>query len=134
MSGGAPSTGRATILVVEDNALALKSTALQLEALGYEVLAARDGPESLRLLEDCREVDVVLTDVILPRGMTGPQLADEVHRRDPGIKVILMSGYPRDALLSEGKIGDDTPVLVKPFPIDDLVPMIGRLLAGGAPG
>jgi CheY-like chemotaxis protein len=132
MTGRGASAGRATILVVEDNALALKSTALQLESLGYDVLSARDGPESLRVLEDGGEVDVVLTDVILPRGMTGSQLADEVQRRDPRIKVILMSGYPRDELLSDGKIGDDTPVMVKPFPIDDLVPMIERLLAGGA--
>jgi len=95
MSGRDASPGRATILVVEDNALALKSTALQLESLGFDVLSARNGPESLKVLEGGGEVDVVLTDVILPHGMTGPQLADEVQQRDPRINRLPAGGGGR---------------------------------------
>src|SRR5207244_4132002 len=85
--------GRETILVVEDDDLVRTHVEGQLHDLGYHVVAAPDGPSALRALAEIDQVDLLFTDVIMPGGLDGAQLAHEVHRRRPGLKVLFTSGY-----------------------------------------
>ena len=106
---------RATVLVVEDEDLLRESTSRLLESLGYRVLAAADGPHALGLLEDGAKVDLLLSDVVLPGGMNGEQLATAVQRRYPKVQVLLTSAYQREVLVAQGSMASQRPLLKKPF-------------------
>lgn len=111
-----------TILVVEDQPATAQITRILLESWGYRVFEAHDGAEALALFEqhgDC--VHLVLTDMIMP-GLTGTQLAAELARRKPELRIVFMSGYPNDQL------GPDTAFLPKPFNPGSLSRMIRREL------
>ena len=87
-----------TILIVEDQEATAQITRILLESWGYRVLEAHSGAEALDIFaRDGDEVQLVLTDVIMP-GMTGPQLARELWRKRPNLRVVFMSGYPADQL------------------------------------
>src|SRR6202011_4668312 len=88
-----------TILLVEDEADVRGSTVEMLRELGYRVIEAPDGSVGLRLLDAHREINLLFTDVGLPGGMNGRQLADEAQRRRAGLKVLFMSGYARNAIV-----------------------------------
>ena len=91
-----PARGTETILVVEDDPSVRRVAQETLEAQGYRVLVAADGPEALKLVEDVQQrVDLVLTDVVMPK-MSGPELAAELQQRRPSIRVLLSSGYGGD--------------------------------------
>ncbi len=109
------SSPKPTILVVEDDELLCDSTSRPLESLGYKALCARDGPHALSLLEEDEKVDVLLSDVVMPGGMIGEALAEEVERLDAKIKVLLTSGYPREDLVAQGRLAGQLPLLNKPF-------------------
>jgi PAS domain S-box-containing protein len=115
----AASGQRRMVLLVEDNADVRRYVADALASLGYSILQASDGPAALRLLEEHREVAVLLTDVGLP-GLNGRQLADEARRRDPDLKVIFITGYARNAIVHHGILDRGVDVLVKPFTVDEL--------------
>lgn len=122
-----------TVLVVEDNALALRATMAQVESLGYKVLSADDGPKSLEVIDEARRIDLLISDVVMPGGMTGQELANEAQRRIPAIKVVLISAYPRDDLVSTGRVSEDTPLLTKPFGRADLERMIQHVMGSSIP-
>lgn len=122
-----------TVLVVEDNALALRATMAQVESLGYKVLSADNGPKSLEVIDQARRIDLLISDVVMPGGMTGQELANEAQLRIPEIKVVLMSAYPRDDLVSTGRVAEDTPLLIKPFGRADLARMIQHVLGSSTP-
>ncbi|MFQ5766114.1 MAG: PAS-domain containing protein, partial [Rhodospirillales bacterium] len=96
--------GDETILVVEDDADVRRTTVALLDELGYRVVEAEDGPSALRELDRHTEIDLLFTDVVMPGGMKGPDLADEVGRRRPDIRVLYMSGYTEYGALSDGMI------------------------------
>lgn len=104
-------TGTETVLVVEDEARVRETAALLLEDLGYSVIGAEDGPSALKSLDSIPNVDLVFTDMVMPGGMNGHQLADAVRERKPDIPILLTSGYPRDAF-AEGR---RFPLLQKPY-------------------
>ena len=101
---------RRTVLLVDDDELVLASTAAVLEDLGYRVIEAASGQQALKLLEASMQVDIVVTDYAMP-GMTGQQLAEELHRIRPRLAVLLATGY---AELPEAG-GAELPRLAKPF-------------------
>jgi len=105
--------GTEKILVAEDEPGVRRLVCDTLEQLGYTVLEASDGREALRLLEQHRPVDVLLTDVIMPM-MGGPELARRVRSLVPGTKVIYMSGYT-DSTLAVYGLPQDTEYIQKPF-------------------
>ncbi len=107
--------GGLRILLVEDAELVRESTTLLLEGLGHEVLAAENGPEALGILERDGSFDLLMTDVIMPGGMGGQEIADAAVARDGAIKVLMFSASPRAELLARGRIREDTPLLSKPF-------------------
>ncbi len=121
---------RATVLVVEDEELLLESTSRLLESLGYRVLAAADGPSALGLLEGGAEVDLLLSDVILPGGMNGEQLATAVQRRYPKVQVLLTSAYQREVLVAQGSMAGRRHLLKKPFRRRDLEESVQDVLIG----
>jgi signal transduction histidine kinase/CheY-like chemotaxis protein len=117
----------ATILVVEDEADVREVLAAELTNFGYRVLTAGNGPEALSIIESEKHIDLLFSDVVMPRGMTGDQLAREATRRRPGLKVLLTSGYP-PAEFSERQSLSEFRVLQKPYRIEDLLHSIGERL------
>ena len=117
-----------TILLVEDDADVRTFAADLLRELGYEVLAAETGTEALGLLEQNAEVQLLFTDVALPGGMTGRQLADEAVRRRPGLKVLYTTGYARNAIVHQGRLDPGVELIVKPFTSAALASRIRQLL------
>jgi PAS domain S-box-containing protein len=104
-----------TILVVEDDPDVRSFAVHLLRELGYRVIEAANGSSGLRLLEANREIALLFTDVGLPGGMNGRQLADEARRRRIGLKVLFTSGYARNAIVHHGRLDPGVELIVKPF-------------------
>ena len=107
------------MLAVEDEPLVLASVVDNLRELGYRVLTASNAIEALDRLRDDERVDVLFSDVVMPGGMNGVQLAVEAARIRPDIRVLLTSGYADDAL-SVHRVPTTMPVLAKPYRREDL--------------
>jgi signal transduction histidine kinase/CheY-like chemotaxis protein len=94
-----PARGTETILLVEDEAAVRSITRLILERYGYHVLEAGSAPEALRIWESAtQEVDLLLTDVVMPEGVTGRKLAEELREKKTSLKVIFQSGYGTEVM------------------------------------
>ena len=104
-----------TVLVVEDDADVRTFSTETLIELGYRVLQAETGRAGLHLLESDPTIQVLFTDVGLPGGMNGRQLADEARRRRPGLRVLFTSGYARNAIVHDGRLDPGVELLTKPF-------------------
>ena len=124
--------GNETIFVVEDDAMVRNFVATQLQALGYQTLTAADGPAALAIVDKGEPFDLLFTDVILPGGMTGRQLADEMALRRPGMKVLYTSGYTDNAIVHQGKLDPGVLLLSKPYRKSQMASMIRRALKGEA--
>ena len=110
-----PMPGPKKILVVDDNAEILEAVGGQLTSLGYKVTVASDAAAALDILSSGAEVDLLLTDVVMPGGMNGSQLAVEARRLRPGLKVLFTSGYFEVALVRDGTLDANAHVLAKPY-------------------
>ncbi|MEI6562318.1 MAG: ATP-binding protein [Verrucomicrobiota bacterium] len=113
------------ILIVEDDAPVRKSLALAVRRLGFQVLSAANGDEALRILEGEREIRLVIADIVMPL-LSGIEMAEIVHRRWPGIKIILTSGYTVEAPTEAS--AEYTAFLPKPLPRGALIQTIRKLL------
>jgi PAS domain S-box-containing protein len=118
----APATprGNETILVVEDDALVRGYVIAQLESLGYTTLAAADGAAALALVDKGAAFDLLFTDVIMPGGMNGRQLADAIRARRPSLNVLYTSGYTENAIVHHGRLDPGVALLNKPYRKTDL--------------
>jgi signal transduction histidine kinase/CheY-like chemotaxis protein len=129
--GRAQNTARAigaeTVLVVEDDEALRAYTTEILAELGYRVLAARDGSSALQALEH-NQIDLLFTDVVMPGGINGRQLADEAVRRRPGLKVLFTTGYTRNAIVHQGRLDAGVQMIGKPFSFDELGAKVRTLL------
>jgi CheY-like chemotaxis protein len=112
--------GSESILVVEDDELVRQHTLNCLSILGYKAAGCEDGKAALDLLDAGKRFDLLLTDVVLPGGMSGRQVADAVVARSPGIGVLYMSGYTENAIVHHGKLDRGVFLLGKPFRLADL--------------
>ena len=119
--------GAETILVVEDDEALRAYTTEVLGELGYGVLEARDGPNALQLLER-HHVDLLFTDVVMPGGMNGRELADEAVRRRPGLRVLFTTGYTRNAIVHHGRLDAGVHMIGKPFSFGELSVKVRALL------
>ncbi|MGE4012504.1 MAG: CHASE domain-containing protein [Alphaproteobacteria bacterium] len=122
--------GSESILAVEDNADMRAVSERLLTELGYRVSSAESGPAALRLLDGNGTFDVLFTDLVMPGGMSGYDLAAEALKRRPGIKIVYTSGYADASLKNNGKSGDDPVVLGKPYRKIDLARAIRRAIDG----
>lgn len=120
-----------TILVVEDNTAVRTQAEQSLRSLGYRVVTAEDVPKARIALHDHPEIDLVLTDVILPCGESGTDLARELARDRPELPVCLMSGYPHSALDDSTSVAAARPLLNKPFSRSELAARVADLLRTG---
>jgi PAS domain S-box-containing protein len=122
------STGVETILVVEDDPHVRTFAAQQLRRLGYRVTEATDGPSALRAVELQGAPDLLFTDVIMPGGLTGRQLADRIKDIQPGIKILFTSGYTEDSILHQGRLDPGVHLLQKPYRSDKLAQKVREVL------
>jgi CheY-like chemotaxis protein len=120
--------GGEMILVVEDNVDVRTFVVRYLRDLGYHVIEAKDGPSALGALDDPAPIDLLVTDVIMPGGMTGRQLSDEANRRRPGLKTLFISGYTKDSFVHQGKLNPEVNFLSKPFRRRDLALKVREVL------
>jgi signal transduction histidine kinase len=122
--------GGEVILAVEDDEDVLELAVSALNDLGYSVLTATNAAEALEILRTAERLDVLFSDVIMPGGMNGAQLAVEARRIRPDLKVLLTSGYTAEALVQEHGLPDGLLVLGKPYRHEDLANKI-RLVMNG---
>ena len=120
--------GSERVLVVEDHDDLRDYVRGILGELGYQVESASTGGEALKILRDDQEFDLMLTDVVLPGGMTGRELADEAARRRPGMKVIFMTGYAGNAIVHDGRIQKGLHLISKPFTFSQLGAKVRKVL------
>jgi CheY-like chemotaxis protein len=110
-----PHGGSELILVIEDDPDVRDLAVLMLESLGYQVVEAPDAASADRILAAGHPVDLVLSDVVLPGGISGPDFAEAARRADPNLKIIFMSGYPAESAMLSDFLGSDSILLNKPF-------------------
>jgi len=120
--------GSETILLVEDHEDLRTYTAGVLRELGYTVLDAANGRAALELLQAHNDVALLFTDVVMPDGLNGRQLAEEAVRRRPGIKVLYTTGYTRNAIVHNGRLDPGVKLISKPFTYRELAEKVRRLL------
>ena len=125
-----PSGSGEIVLVVEDDPRVRLLTSTRLEQLGYAVHEASDGPEALALLEKAAHVDLLFTDIVMPGGMTGDELARRAVAIQPGIKVLFTSGYAEAAMHGNGNLGNGAGLLRKPYKLADLAQKVRECLEG----
>lgn len=123
-------TGSGTILVVEDDQDVREMTLAMLKRLGYSVLAASDSAEALPLIEAHAEIDLLLTDIMLPGGASGRAIARKATEIAPRLKTIFMSGYAQDLADSLEPVDVGGRLLHKPFNIEQLGEMVRETLEG----
>jgi PAS domain S-box-containing protein len=116
------------VLVVDDEPTVRMLIVDALEELGYSCLEAADGPAGLRILERAGRVDLLITDVGLPGGLNGRQVADAARAARPELKVLFVTGYAENAVLNHGHIEHGMEVLTKPFAVDDLNARVERIM------
>jgi PAS domain S-box-containing protein len=130
LSAGLSLQGR--VLLVEDDPGVRQLGATLLRGFGLAVLEAQDAKAALALLgEGERGIDLLFTDVVLPGGMHGPELAKEARRRRPGLKVLYASGYTEDAILHHGRLEGGAALLSKPYRKDELARRLSEILGAG---
>ena len=117
-----------TIVLVEDEEDVRAFTATVLRELGYRVLTAVDARSALALLESEQGADLLFTDVGLPNGMTGRQLADEARKRWPALKVLFTTAYAHNAIIHQGRLDPGADLIVKPFAKSSLAMKIRKVL------
>lgn len=123
-----PPTGRSTILVVDDEPLVRMVAVELLEELGHAVLEADDGPSALRILNTRPDIELLITDVGLPNGMNGRQLADAIRTQRPDLNVLFITGYAENAVLNHGHLERGMQVITKPFAADAFARRVSELI------
>jgi PAS domain S-box-containing protein len=124
-----PSGGTETILLVEDEPALRQSAQIALARLGYCVLEAADGAEALDIWRQHRnEIRLLLTDLVMPGGMNGKELAKQLQHEKPGLKVVYVSGYSADIADTGFPLTEGGNFLTKPFPTTKLAKIVREKL------
>jgi PAS domain S-box-containing protein len=123
-----------TVLVVDDEADLLKIATAYLAELGCAALQAFDGASALEIVGREKSIRLMVTDIVMPGGMNGVELAQRVHELNPAIKLIYSSGFPADALAERELSLVDGPLLHKPYQRTEFKAMVRGVLAGRGPG
>jgi PAS domain S-box-containing protein len=118
-----------TVLVVDDEPVVRMLIADALKDRGYHVIEAEEGAAGLKVLRSNAKVHLLITDLVLPGGVNGRQLADEARVVRPGLRVLFITGYAENALIGNGQLEPGMQVITKPFAMDALVKRITDALA-----
>jgi PAS domain S-box-containing protein len=123
-----------TVLVVEDNEGVRRYGVEVLAELGYRVLEATDGPAALQLLErtPAERIDLLFTDIVLPGGMSGREVAERAKVKRPGLPVLLTTGYAAGVTRNSDRLGAAIPVLGKPYTLEGLARKVREVIDGKA--
>ncbi|AWM10704.1 PAS domain S-box protein [Bradyrhizobium symbiodeficiens] len=121
--------GHETILVVEDDRLVRDYVLTQLHSLGYVTLQAANAAEALAIVAAGKPFDLLFTDVIMPGKMNGRQLADELMKTRPDLRVVYTSGYTENAIIHHGRLDSGVTLLAKPYRKSDLARIIRKALS-----
>jgi CheY-like chemotaxis protein len=119
--------GSERILVVDDNEDLLEVTSAMLTTFGYQVACASNGAEAIEILERGEGFDLLFSDIVMPNGMSGVELAREVKRRNNSIKVLLTSGFA-GSILEQHRAVNEFPIIDKPFRLPDLARRLRSIL------
>jgi signal transduction histidine kinase len=125
---GEPLGDGEVILVIDDEPSIRMLITDVLSDTGYSVLEASDGPGGLRVLQSAARIDLLITDVGLPGGMNGRQVADAARTLRPDLRVLFITGYAENALMGNGNLEKGMHVLAKPFEVERLATKIRELV------
>jgi CheY-like chemotaxis protein len=114
---------------VEDDVFVRASVILRVESLGYTVVAAGNGNDALAALRTHPGLDLLFTDIVMPGGMNGWELADLARQIRPGLPVLFSSGYAREALVDQGRASAESTILTKPYRKAELAHRLREALA-----
>jgi len=126
--------GRETILVAEDDPFVRSSVILRIESLGYSVIAAVNGSDALSKLKANPAIDMLFTDIVMPGGMSGWELADQAREIRPGLPVVFSSGYALEMLAQQGRAPGKSIILSKPYRKAELAERLREALTGNLVG
>lgn len=126
--GKTVSGGNETVLVVEDDDLVRAHAITLLEGLCYRVLHATTGPQAMETLAHTPHIDLLFTDVVMPGGMSGQDLAESARVLRPGLKILFTSGYTQNAIAPDGKIDPQVNLLNKPYRREQLAEKVRQAL------
>ena len=118
------------MLVVDDDPVMRMLVAEVLADLGYQAFEAADGPSALKLLQSGARIDLLITDLGLPGGMSGRQLADAARALRPALKVLFITGYPENAVVGNGHLDPGMHVVTKPVGMEALANRVKAIIAG----
>lgn len=127
-----PSGNGQSVMVIEDDAIVRELVVRTIFELGYVAVAAKHAIEARTLLNRGQHFDVILSDVVLPKGVSGPEFAMEVRAQYPDVKILFMSGYPSDSINKNEISGTDTVLLTKPFQRETLARALQAALKNSA--
>ena len=116
------------MLVIDDEPTIRMLVAEVLAESGYAVIEAPDGPTGLRILESNTKIDLLITDVGLPGGLNGRQVADAARVTRPELKVLFITGYAENAIIRRGRLENGMFVLTKPFQMEVLADRIRKII------
>jgi CheY-like chemotaxis protein len=119
-----------TVLVVDDEESIRMLITDVLEEAGYRVLAAADGPSGLAILQSDARIDLLITDVGLPGGVNGRQVADAARTSRPTLKVLFVTGYAENAVIGNGHLEAGMAVITKPFAMAALASRVREIVEG----
>ena len=123
--------GRGTVLIVDDEATIRHLLDEVLDDLGYTVIGAADGAAGIKVLQSGARIDLLITDVGLPGGLNGRQVADAARALRPGLKVLFITGYAaEDAAVGNGHLEPGMELLTKPFSLESLSAKVGEMMRG----
>jgi len=126
-----PSGDGEVVLVIDDEPTIRMLISEVLSEAGYTVIEAHDGPAGMRVLESNVRIDLLITDVGLPGGMNGRQVADAARVGRPGLKVLFITGYAENAVVGNGRLDKGMHVLTKPFQMEFLATKIRDIIEEG---
>jgi CheY-like chemotaxis protein len=118
------------VLVVDDEPIVRMLIVDVLEEGGYGAVEAADGPAALKILQSDLRIDLLVTDVGLPGGMNGRQVADAARALRPGLKVLFVTGYAENAVVGDGRLEKGMEVITKPFATAALAQKIRETIDG----
>jgi PAS domain S-box-containing protein len=121
--------GSEKILFVEDDDLVRQHVRNHLDKLGYHVLVAANGPAALEIVKKTGDIDLLFTDIVMPGGLNGRELADQAFKLRPGLRILYASGYTDDAIVHGGRLDEGTNLLSKPYTRAELAQKIRAVLA-----
>jgi CheY-like chemotaxis protein len=117
------------ILIVDDDDGVRDVAMRQLKSLGYTVVMATNGPDALEMLHRNPDIDLLFTDVVMPGGLNGREVAEQARKIIPGLKVLFTSGYFEGALVRDGALESSVRLLVKPYRKNELAETMAEVLA-----